>query len=200
MSSKFTSVLVLALSLALFSPSAQAAKVNEPQSVSSGAIPGERTDSTYFVSAGPGLAMYGGNLGWAINLGALAQWGSNRNLFYGLDAGLNFWNFQASTAPVASVSTGATAVQLLPTVLYRFEIAGPLFPYIGASFGPNLYFERQTVGATTRTNTNVYLEALARPGFFARLGDFASLQVEAKLGLLNTSFIFLPQASAVFAL
>lgn len=181
--------------------SAAEAKVNQQQPVSNPAIPGEKTESTFFLSAGPGLAMHGGNLGWAINFGALSQMSGHQNLFYGLDAGLNFWSFQAATAPIASISTSATGVQLLPTVLYRFEIAGPsIFPYIGLSVGPNLYLERQSLGGGTQTNTTLYLESLVRPGFFTQLGKTVSLQVEAKFGLLGTNFIFLPQANVVFAL
>ena len=81
-----------------------AAKVNEPPNISTSAIPGERTDSSLFVTAGPGLATYSGNIGWSIHFGVLSQLGSNRNLFYGLDGAINFWSFSSNSAPVAQFS------------------------------------------------------------------------------------------------
>ena len=176
-------------------------RTNERENVQSTAIPGERTDATAFLSVGPGLALYGGSIGWALNIGALTQLGGNPNLFYGLDTGLNFWSFPSAAGAAGTQITGATAIQVLPTMLYRFDIASSvLFPYAGVSLGPNLYLEEQTTGGTKSTQASVLFQAMLRPGFYTKLGKSVSLQVEAKMGLLRSSFIFLPQASAVFAL
>jgi|GEM_PF-3014720 len=202
--SKTNLMLLGALALSVVSPALiadVAARVNEPQNISTSAIPGERTDSSLFVTAGPGLATYNGNIGWSINFGVLSQLGGNRNLFYGLDGAINFWSFSSNSAPVAQFSSGATGIQLLPTMVYRFEVSMPwLFPYIGLSVGPNIYREKQTVSGNTDTKSDVFLEVLFRPGFFTKLTKTVSLQVEPKFGILRSEFIFLPQANAVFAL
>ena len=43
-------------------------------------------------------------------------------------------------------------------------------------------------------------ELLFRPGFYTTLSRTVALNVEGKLGLLRSDFIFLPQANIVFAL
>lgn len=176
------------------------AEQNTPQTVGTSAIPGEGNASDVFFSAGPGLALLNGNTGWAVNVGALTEVSRGSNLFVGADLGLNFWNFNTAGVVGSRIPTGTTGIQLLPTAIYRFQVAGALFPYVGASVGPHIAVSSFTLGGVRQTETDLQFELLFRPGFFVTLGRAVSLQVEGKLGVLDSDFIFLPQANAVFAL
>lgn len=179
-----------------------------PKSEISEAIPGTpNVKSDVFFSAGPGLAVFNGNTGWALNIGGLKEVGEDANLFVGADLGLNFWNYSGATPGFGSAyPTGATAIQLLPTAIYRvrFNKDSTFFPYIGLSVGPNVYIERSTTTvagiAQSTSSTSVLFQALLRPGFYTGLSRTIGLQVEGKLGILLLEFIFLPQVSAAFTL
>lgn len=157
-------------------------------------------DNTWYLSAGPGLAIHSGT-GWSINAGALRQAVANSGLYVGADLGLDFWSASASVGPT-SVSTGATAVQLLPTAIYRFDIdsAPAIHPYFGLSFGPNIYTNSFTTNGKSSSNTTLYIETLVRPGIFMPLTSGLALNMEAKFGLLGTAFIFLPNVQVTFTL
>src|SRR5579859_6119957 len=86
------------------------------------AIPDARSQSETFVSAGPGLVLLNGSTGWSVNVGALHEIGTT-DLFVGADLGLDFWNFNPAIGATGTFATGATAVQLLPTAIYRFHVA-----------------------------------------------------------------------------
>lgn len=171
-----------------------------------GSIPGEAATESMFINAGPGLAVYRGNTGWAMNFGLVKE-SANTSLMYGLDMGLDFWNFTPVTEAAGVVrSSGNTGIQVLGTVMYRFDlpVSRTIFPYVGLSIGPNFFVERADVtqnGALTqRSTTSVFGEFLLRPGFYTRVARSVSLSVEGKLGLLRSDFIFLPQANFVFVL
>lgn len=155
--------------------------------------------STVFLNAGAGLAILNGNTGWAIQLGGLTEASAGSPVYVGLDFGLNFWNFSSM---VRTDSASATGIQLLPTAIYRFNLADTkkFFPYLGASLGPNIYISKTSVGGLSTTDTSVYLEFLVRPGIFVGLSNSVALSVEPKFGVLRSDFIFLPQVSAVFPL
>jgi hypothetical protein len=160
-------------------------------------------DKGVFLNAGPGMALLSGNTGWALNVGALTQVQENSPIFIGADLGLDFWNNTSVNG--ASASTGATGLQLLPTAIYRFNIAGArnIYPYAGVSMGPHIYFQRDVVAnnvVITQGTTNVYFELLFRPGIFLGITDSIALNLEPKFGLLKDMFIFLPNVNAVFRL
>jgi len=74
-------------------------------------------------------------------------------------------------------------------------------PYIGLSVGPNIYIESATNGAgQTRTETRVLLEALFRVGANFALSRSFALNIEPKMGMLRSEFIFLPQVAAMISL
>ncbi len=157
------------------------------------------THSVYW-NIGPGLALYGGNTGWAINTGALIRVEQNSPIFVGADLGVDFWTFNSTTTLAKSSATG---FQLLPTAIYRFRMADlhNFFPYVGVSVGPNVYVERSTSTAGVQTSaTSVLFEALLRPGVYTSLTDSIALNIEAKFGVLRSEFIFLPQINAVILL
>lgn len=174
------------------------AESNTGQTVGTSAIPGENGSSNLFFTAGAGLAVTNGNYGWAVNIGTLSEVVTESNLFVGADLGINVWNFENTGA--GRVNTSTRGIQLLPSAIYRFQISGSLFPYVGASVGPHVSIVNFVEGGVAQSETDLQFELLLRPGFFAYLGKTVSLQVEGKLGVLNGDFIFLPQANAVFAL
>ncbi len=200
----FTYILALELGLGLGLSTAQAEDSvvgeNAAQTVGSSAIPGEANAADVFLNAGLGLAMLGGNTGWAFNLGALTEYSKNSNLFVGADLGLNLWNFNTAGVVGSRVPTSATGIQLLPTAIYRFQVAGAWYPYVGVSAGPYVRINNYELAGVSQSDTDLQLELLFRPGFFLNIGKTVSLQVEGKLGVLDAQFVFLPQANAVLAL
>jgi outer membrane protein W len=170
-------------------------------------IPGETYSKKTFLSAGPGIAIFNRNIGWAINVGIISALNNTDNLFVGADLGLNFWgNNNSLLSSVGTRSYSATGIQLLPTVVYRFDLTGGgvLFPYIGASVGPHVFIEQTSVTASgvtaQETNSALLFELLLRGGFYTHLSNTVSLNMEVKGGILKTDFIFLPQVNAVIAL
>ncbi len=173
---------------------------NTRQSVGTSPIPGEGTASDLFFLAGPGLAIQNGITGWAVNLGLLKEYSENSNLFIGADLGLNLWNYNTAGVVGSRIPTGTTGIQFLPTAIYRFQVAGSVFPYMGVSAGPFLRFNNYVLNGDKSSDTDLQFEILFRPGFFLSMGQSVSLQVEGKLGAIDGDFIFLPQANAVFSL
>jgi hypothetical protein len=173
-------------------------KSDNPNTQVRESIPGTSTVKETYIYAGPGLAVYNGNVGLAVNVGALTE--VYPDLFVGADLGLNFWSFNSAAG--TTVSTGATGVQLLPSAIYRFSVNGSrtIFPYIGLSVGPNIYIGKTTIGGVSNSSSRVLFEALFRPGLYTRLSNSLVLNVEGKLGILDSDFIFLPSANLVFSI
>lgn len=152
----------------------------------------DNTPSVATISAGVGIAMLGGSTGWALNFGAVTRATESTPIYWGADVALNFWGTSPS---LVSASTGATAVQLLPTVLYGFtvETLPGVFPYIGLSAGPNIYMEKLAVGSSTTTSTTLLFELLFRIGANWQMNKDVAFNFEPKIGILRSDLIFLPQ-------
>lgn len=152
----------------------------------------DKTSSVATVSAGVGLAVLGGSTGWALNFGAVTRATESTPIYWGADVALNFWGTSPS---LVSASTGATAVQLLPTVLYGFtvETLPGIFPYVGISAGPNIYVEKLVAGTSTTTSTSLLFELLFRVGANWQINRDVAFNFEPKVGILRSDFIFLPQ-------
>jgi hypothetical protein len=186
-------LLTLATCLGGTLPAAESAKVIQET------IPGENNRDSTFLTLGPGLAIYQGSVGWTVNVGLLKEAPEILpNLFYGLDFAINFYGSTVNPNPNIS-KVSASSLQLLPSAIYRFDVARSygIFPYIGLSVGPNVYFSKNAVN---NSSAALYFELLLRPGFFTTISRTVSLNVEAKLGTLGGEFIFLPQANFVFVL
>lgn len=170
------------------------------------------------VTAGAGLAFYsgdfaqlypGGRVGWAVNASALRRI-SDSSFYLGMDFGLNFWDFDSVSGTTAGsdFKRNSIGIQLLPSFVYRFAGVSDfnVTPYLGFSFGPNIYLHRQRYVDLTRnevvsnTETKLYLELLVRPGLDIHLTETVGLNTEMKFGLLNNDFIFLPQLNALVTL
>jgi hypothetical protein len=159
----------------------------------------DRSESTVNASAGLGLAILSGSTGWAINFGALTRATESAPVYWGADVAFNFWGTSPS---LVTPSTGATAIQLLPTVVYGFSLETwpNVYPYVGLSVGPNVYVEKLTVGSSTTTSTSVFFELLFRVGANVAVTDSLALNIEPKLGILRSDFIFLPQVNLVLSI
>lgn len=152
----------------------------------------DNTPSVATVSAGVGIAVLGGSTGWALNFGAVTRATESSPIYWGADVALNFWGTSPS---LVSASTGATAVQLLPTVLYGFtvETLPGIYPYVGISAGPNIYMEKLAVGSSTTTSTSLLFELLFRIGANWQINRDVAFNFEPKIGILRSDLIFLPQ-------
>jgi hypothetical protein len=83
-------------------------------------------------------------------------------------------------------------VPLLGSVYYQLEGQGNLHPLLGLMAGP--------VFTTGGGFDAVRLGLLIRPGINLALGNIAAINFEPRFGLIGSSFAFLPQLGATFAL
>lgn len=162
-----------------------------------------------FYSGEYGQLYDGGSVGWAMNFSFLRQLGDT-NFYVGGDVGLNFFTFDNQRNPAAGtdIQRTSTAIQLLPSMVYRFPDTSEynVTPYFGFSMGPNVYLHRQRFSDAARgevssdRDTKLYFELLARPGADVHLTETLALNVEPKFGLLNWDFIFMPQVALALTL
>lgn len=159
-------------------------------------IPDAKGSSGVYLSAGFGPAFYTGSSGWGVNASAVIPVKDGLPLYVGAEASANFWGFSSPAGIGPNVTSGATALTIAPTAIYRFEMWKSVHPYIGATIGPTFY--TQDVNGTR--NNRLLLVAVARPGVFTALGDGISLQAEGKVGVLGGDFYFNPHANIAFSL
>lgn len=195
--------------VACATPSAFSAEATPTNSdtlkVSQGTPAAGDSSSNYYFSFGAGLGTYAGNTGLGLTTGVITPVADGSPLFFGGDLGLVFWNNTAD-AGSANVTKKATGIQLLPSLLYRFDLdeARAIHPYLGLSAGPTIHSESVSVVtngvATKDTSTKVLFTLLFRPGFYTNLTKSIALDINARMGTMNRDFIFLPTASLVLAL
>ena len=171
-------------------------------------FPSEGRRSSFTVSAGFGLAMLDGELGWGLTAGAAQEVSTGLPFYMGLDLGFHLWNRRNQTDPLKTlaepVEAGTVAsLQILPTFYYQFMLpmAPAAIPYLGISIGPSLYFSGGTTasGAELR-ELAVYPAVLFRPGLHVVVSDDAGVTLEPKMGILKSEFLFVPQVSAIWLL
>ena len=184
-------------------PAVTAAPATRPTQVIKNLPTTTRRDAYFW--AGPGMAIYSGersvasqsgSVGFGIALGAAYQI-AQEPLYVGADLGFNFWNFDPARS-VSSAEDSAFGLQLLPTVLYKFD---PIFDpklnlYAGVSLGPNFYFTR--IG--DQSEFRLYLEVLLRPGVAYEVAPGLAFSFEPKFGVLRSELIFLPHLMANLSL
>lgn len=159
-------------------------------------VPDTQGRSGVFVSAGFGPAFYTGSSGWSVNVNALVPVKEGTGFYVGGEVSAAFWGFTSPAGIGPNVSSGATALTVAPTALYRFSGWESIHPYIGATIGPTFYMQDVNANRENR----LLLQLVARPGIFTPLSDTISLQAEGKLGLLGGDFYFNPHANISVAL
>lgn len=180
-------------------PALKSAPTPALQSSDTVSVPRKNTLADWRLSAGPGMAVYGGDLasstgtgsvGYALNLGALARLSGYDAIWVGADIGFNSWTF---ASPVSWASVSAVGVQMLATAIYQFGsvITNDLKPFVGISAGPYVYVAQMPAG----NQSIVYLEVLVRPGLLYQASSQLAFGFEPKFGLLGSSFVFAPQLS-----
>ena len=179
-----------------------------------------RSTPKWRVTLGPGAVTYdgsysqlyqSGSLGYGLNATVVSQL-TDAPLYVGLDFALDFWAFDTPKGPGLPAGTtmdrSVVGIQFTPTILYRFDPASPyhIYPYFGFSVGPNFQvFRQRTIDSAqsqvkSASDTNVLFELLVRPGVDFNLTDTVALNAEAKFGVLDWDFIFLPQVNFVLCL
>lgn len=123
------------------------------------------------------------------------------SLYVGMDTGYYRFRQTVSTPSGISLSLTYSSIPVLASVLYRFTFgSSQLHPYIGVAAGASLStgsFDSSSSGASS---TTFVFEVLSRAGLEIDLGGGISLMAEPKVGIIDGSFIFLPQVGVAFAL
>ena len=87
-----------------------------------GSIPDAKGSSGIYLSVGFGPAFYTGSSGWGINASAVIPVKEGLPLYVGAEAAANFWGFSSPAGIGPNVTSGATALTIAPTAIYRFEV------------------------------------------------------------------------------
>lgn len=143
-----------------------------------------------------------GPSGMIMNGGVVVKPFTGIPVFVGADMGLDSWDFSTQN----NVNNyRVTGIQGLPTAYYRFDsITDAIYPYFGVSAGPYAYLPKLNSAKAnsdpSQAELEIYFELLFRPGVAFKLSPGVSLNVEPKFGILHSSPVFLPLASANLSL
>lgn len=94
----------------------------------------------------------------------------------------------------AFVATGTPSYAMFPLLAsgyYQFELGTGVHPLLGAMVGPVF---------STAAGSSVQLELLFRPGFNFEVGRRFVINVEPRLGVIGSSFVFVPQLGVILAM
>ncbi len=149
----------------------------------------------------PSLALLEGTVGFGGGIDLVFHLGSH--FYLGAESGFYRWSESASGSVSASVSV--SSLPLMLTALYKWVIPESAFrPFFGVAVGASLTMGNLSVSlsgaSSSYSNTAINFEALARPGLEILLSPTLSVMIEPKLGILDSSFVFLPQAGVGFVL
>lgn len=164
---------IIALVVALAGPSWGASEQYETAASPSEAATVLNLDAILGVSSGAKLP--------GVDIGIAARLGSSP-VYLGADLGI----LDHGSDPTYVVAP------LLGSLYYQLEARGPLHPLLGLMAGPVF-----TTGGGFDTTR---LGLLVRPGINLALGNIAAINLEPRFGLIGSSFSFLPQLGATFAL
>lgn len=168
--------------------------------VSTEAKTGGPHDSVHFQFS-PGAVFYQNyGMGFLMGVGVAARVSHTVPLYVGADLGVGFLGDVAAPFTPTVTNTGATLVQMMPTIYYRSTVASlpNVRTYLGISIGPNIFVQSvPTTTATSSSETKVYFQCMLRPGVDLALSNQVSLLFEPKLGVLRSAFIFNPQIGVV---
>ncbi len=91
------------------------------------------------------------------------------------------------------LTTGASTHVIFPLLgqaYYQLEFKSVVHPLIGVMAGP--------VISTGENDFTIDLGAFIRPGMNIELGRKAVLNLETRLGVIGSTFVFMPQVGAIF--
>lgn len=159
------------------------------------------------VSAGTGLGLFDGQVGWGVELAFARGGGIPTPFWMGLDIGIYQWDYSAGLDPLkpfpfTPTASSALLVQALPTFVWDFPVVGwsGIVPFLGLSVGPAAYLATAEAANTARVHETLFgLAAYLRPGVKATLAPSLNMVLEAKLGVFRNRGIFLPQFSLAWA-
>ncbi len=141
----------------------------------------------FLMTMGTGIGVADKQMGWALNWGALMSLDLVEPIYVGVDMGAYYWGTDFSRA-----DKSLTAIQVNGTVVYQFPLLASWFhPYFGASLGP-VFVTRNEKGL------EMGFSGWLRPGLLVPIMDKASIGLEPKLGVLESSFVMVAQLSGVF--
>lgn len=146
--------------------------------------------STMPVKADEGVTRFG--IGAPVMIAnGYTYWGGNLSVLHGVSSNLDLGletGFHTHSEGAASL----WVIPVMPTLLYNFDAGSSFHPFIGMGLGIGIvhlsisgFGMFGSIGAT-----NVEFEGLAHIG--AKFGEGKNFFADMKLGLLDSTFIFLP--------
>ncbi len=141
------------------------------------------------LSAGPGVAILGKSVGFSGNVEIAFKASSEEPLYFGFDLGYSMWG---------SDSGDASAVMILPSLVYHFERArsAAFHPYFGISSGIAAVKMHPTIdlGLGAPDADRTLFAFLFRAGVASHaVTEAFAIGIETKFGYVDPSFLFLPQ-------
>ncbi len=139
-------------------------------------------------SVGPSFGLLEGVAGVGASTSLVFRLKANLALYVGLESGFYHWS---------SGGVSISSIPILPTLYYRVRISGSnVTPYFGASVGISV-----TIGSLAfyGSASEIDFMGLARPGIEFELDRQTSFYVEPKLGIIGSTFVFLPNVGVTFS-
>ncbi len=182
----------LALSISAFAqPKTRAKKASAPAPVAA-PVKVESTSGESgikFGVSGP-LMLLGGSALWGANVLVLQS--MNPNLSIGIETGIHI-----ASASGGGASGSVWLFPIMPTVVYNFDSTVPTFsPFVGLGLGVAILNVSASFGGQSFSGTGTAFEGLLHVG--AKFGAEKNFFADVKLGLVSSSFVFVPAVGWFF--
>ncbi len=142
------------------------------------------------VGLGAPVMLLEGEAFWGADLFVLH--GVSPNWEIGGETGFHIWS-----KSVGSVSATAWVIPVLPTAIYNFDVDSKSFsPFLGVGLGVGVAHVGLSIGSISASGTKALFEGLAHVG--AKFGESKNFFIDMKLGILDSSFVFLPSIGLNF--
>jgi hypothetical protein len=119
-----------------------------------------------------------------------AFWGANFSVYHGVTED---FDIGGETGFFIHSSNGVTSwvIPIIPTGLYHFDIGAPTFlPFVGLGLGVGITHSKVSLGSFSASGTSTNFEGLIHLG--ANIGETHRFFGDIKLGVLDSSFVFMP--------
>lgn len=140
--------------------------------------------------SGP-ISIVEGDAYWGLNFTVLHE--VVPNLEIGGETG---FHYRSVSTTVSTVSASAWIIPIMPTGIYRFEVSPTFTPFVGLGLGLGIIHVSASAGTASASATEAKFEGLAHLG--ARFGSDQNFFADIRLGLLSSSFVFIPSIGLFF--
>lgn len=160
----------------------------------------ESTNQTFYLSMGTGLAFISNQFGWSVGFSSYKKIDPDKNLYLGLDFGMNFWSLRNQSLPLLS---NIQELRILPSAYYKLNLEKlkNWKPYIGLAIGIGILHGQGLENPNWPSNLKgTLLEVMIKPGIQYELSETLSISIDPHFGWIGGQFMTMPMMNASFLL